>query len=188
MRRFQRLGNLLRDRECLVERNRTVEDSIRKRRAVDEFHHQRGRGGGSFETVDGRDVGMVQRGERPGFALEAGEPIGIGSHGVWQHFDRDRAREIDVSRCINLTHAADAKERRDLVGAEATAGRERHEAILRGGGQGTKKNGDRCRTRADCSGATLCRCLGQHGPLVGEAARIVATQEERPANPTIRSV
>ena len=39
--RFDRLGDLPRDRERLVERDRSLRDTIRERRALDQFHHQR---------------------------------------------------------------------------------------------------------------------------------------------------
>ncbi len=102
-----------------------------ERRTFDQFHHQRGGGAGPFEAVDGRDVGMVQRGERPGFALETREPFSIGSHRIKKDFDRDRAREIDVGRGVDLAHASDPNQRRDFVGTESATGRQRHEAILR---------------------------------------------------------
>ena len=42
VRRFQRLGNLLRNRERLVERNRATRDALREILALDQLHHERG--------------------------------------------------------------------------------------------------------------------------------------------------
>ena len=41
VRRFERLGDLLRDRQRLVERNRATRDALRQIVALDEFHHER---------------------------------------------------------------------------------------------------------------------------------------------------
>ena len=38
--------------------------------------HERRDAADFFKAVDGRDVGMIQRGEHLRFALEAGQPIG----------------------------------------------------------------------------------------------------------------
>ena len=43
VRRFERLGDLLRDRQRLVERNRPLRDAVGQRRPLDQLHHQRGR-------------------------------------------------------------------------------------------------------------------------------------------------
>ena len=77
VRRFERLGDLPRDRQRLVERDRPVRDPIGERRAFDQLHHQRAHAVGVFEAVDVRDVRMVQRREHLRFALEAREALGI---------------------------------------------------------------------------------------------------------------
>ena len=80
VRRFERLGDLLRDRHRLVERNRAARDPLRQILALDQFHDERAaRLPAFFESVDVRDVadGSAMR----GLALRA--EIGRG--------DRDRA-------------------------------------------------------------------------------------------------
>ena len=77
VRRFERLGDLLRDRQRFVERDRAARDSLREILALDQFHDERAHTAGFFEAVDVRDVRMVQRGERLRFACEPREPIGI---------------------------------------------------------------------------------------------------------------
>ena len=37
---FEGFGDLLRDGQCLVERNRSLCDTVRKRRPRDQFHHE----------------------------------------------------------------------------------------------------------------------------------------------------
>ena len=61
-------------------------------------------------------------------ALEARERVGVGREPRRQHLDRDVALEPRVARAIDLAHAARAEGRRDLVGAEASAGRHAHAA------------------------------------------------------------
>ena len=60
MRRFERLRDLLRDRQRLVDRDRPAHNALRQVLALDELHHQRTDTVGFFETVDVGDVGMIQ--------------------------------------------------------------------------------------------------------------------------------
>ena len=77
VRRFERLGDLPRDGQRLVEGDGALRDAIRKRRPFDEFEHERLRAVRVFETVDRRDVRMVQRGKDFGLTLEASEAIRV---------------------------------------------------------------------------------------------------------------
>jgi hypothetical protein len=54
----------LSDRQCLIERNGTACDPLRKILALDEFHRQRAHVFAVFEAVNLRDVRMVERRER----------------------------------------------------------------------------------------------------------------------------
>ena len=63
--------------------------------------------------------GMIQRGERLRFALEAREPVGIACEGVGQDLDRDIAIQLRIARAIHLAHAA----RADL-GGDVRTGRD----------------------------------------------------------------
>ena len=78
VRGFERFGDLARDRQRLVQRQRPSRDPIGQRRAFDQFHHQRARSSRCFfESVDLGDVRVVQRREQLRLALEAREPIRI---------------------------------------------------------------------------------------------------------------
>ena len=77
VRRFQRLRDLLRDGQRLIERNRPASDPLRQIVALDEFHHERGEAHAFFEPVDGGDVGMIQGREHFGFALKPRQPVVI---------------------------------------------------------------------------------------------------------------
>jgi hypothetical protein len=68
---------------------------------------------------------MIERGEDLRFATKAGDPFAIVHERVWQNFQRDVAIELGVPGAIDLTHAAGAKERDDLVSAETGSAGER---------------------------------------------------------------
>ena len=57
MRGFERVRDLARDRQRLVERNGTLRDAIGERGTLDQFQHQRLHAVGFFESVDATDVG-----------------------------------------------------------------------------------------------------------------------------------
>ena len=52
-------------------------DPLRQVVALDQFHHERVDAVGILEPVDRGDVRMIERGEHPRFAFEAGQPVGI---------------------------------------------------------------------------------------------------------------
>ncbi len=74
---FQGVDDLPRDRKRLIDRQGGGGQMLGQRRALDQLHHQSKRRPGVFEAVNGRDVGMIQRGKQFGFAMEAREPIRI---------------------------------------------------------------------------------------------------------------
>ena len=57
---------------------------------------------GTFEAVDGRDVGMVERRQRLRLALESHHAIGIGRECGGQHLQGDGAVELGIARAIHL--------------------------------------------------------------------------------------
>jgi hypothetical protein len=70
MRGFERLRDLLRNGERLVERDRTFRFQIRQRWPLNQLHHEREGLGGLLDAVDRGDVRMVQM--RPGLPLRVG--------------------------------------------------------------------------------------------------------------------
>jgi hypothetical protein len=133
VRRFQRLGDLLRDRQRFCERHGPARDALRQVLPLNELHHEGAHPAGFFEAVNVRDIGMVQRRESLRFACEARQPIGIGGEGVGQHLQCDVAIEPGVARAEHLAHAAFAKLGDDIVDPQTGAGGERHtRRIIRG--------------------------------------------------------
>ena len=86
---FKRLGNLLRDRQHLVERERAFRDALREILTFDEFHHDGMQAGRPLDRVNGGDVWMIQGRERFGLALKSGQALGVRRERVRQDLDRD---------------------------------------------------------------------------------------------------
>jgi hypothetical protein len=120
------LGDLQREPQRVVERQRTALQAIRECFALDELHDEEMAAAGFLHAVESRDAGMIERSERPGFALEPGDTIGVGREGVRQNLDRNIASKLCVAGAADLAHAARAKERHDLIRAEPDAGSEGH--------------------------------------------------------------
>ena len=89
VRRFKCFGNLPRDGQGVLERDRTLRDAIRERRPFDQLQYQRARTTRFLEAVNRGDVWMIQRGEELRFALEAGDAFGVGGEERGQSLDRD---------------------------------------------------------------------------------------------------
>ena len=118
----ERLGDLTRDHDRLVDGDRSALDSIGERPAFDELEHQELRRTRSVEAVDRRDVRMIQCCEYLRLALEARDAIGILRDTVRQDLQRDVATELRIARAIHLAHPAGAERRDDFVGTEASSG------------------------------------------------------------------
>ena len=98
VRSFKRFSDLFRDRQRLVQRNRSPHDLIRERWSFNEFHHKRAHAVGVCKTMDVRDVRMVERRKQLCFATKAREAIGIVGEGRKQTL-------IATSRCSVVSRA-----------------------------------------------------------------------------------
>jgi hypothetical protein len=126
VRRRQGVGDLPRDRQRLGDRDRALRQPVGQCRPLDQFEDERLRPARLLEAVNRADVGMVQRGERPGFALEAGDAFVALRHGGREHLDGDVAVESCVARAVHLAHSALTEQAGDVIRAEAGAGGARH--------------------------------------------------------------
>ena len=124
VRRFQRLGNLVRNRPGLVQPQRAAPQTLGEILPVDQLHDERAAGEGRLQPVNPGDVGVIERCEHLCLALEPGQPIGIAREVIGQDLDRDLAVEPHVARAVDLAHAAGAERSEDLVRAEASVGGE----------------------------------------------------------------
>ena len=108
VRGVERVANLHRVLQCLIERQRPLE-----RRALDVLHHQVIRP----NIVQRANVGMIQRRHGASFALETLTELGLGS------FDRNDAIEARVASLVHFAHSARTDWRKDFVWAEFFARR-----------------------------------------------------------------
>jgi hypothetical protein len=122
VRRFERVGNLPGDRQGLIDRDRAPCNALREILTLDEFHHEGVHACRFLESVDRRDVGMIQRGESLRLSFKPSETLGLLGERVRQDLDRDLTTQRRVRRSVHLPHAAFADRRGDVVDAEASAG------------------------------------------------------------------
>ena len=76
---------------------------------------------GFAEVVDRDDVRMVERGDRPGLALEPRAPLHICRRQSGKNLDRDIASEARVVRPVDFAHPAGPDCLENLVPAETRA-------------------------------------------------------------------
>ena len=119
--RFERLGDLLRNREGFRERNRALCDPLGKRRSFDQLHDQRMDPVRVFESVDVCDVRMVERRQHLRFALETRESLRVGGEEVRQNLDGHVTVQLRVACPIDFAHSAGPEGGQDFVAAEASA-------------------------------------------------------------------
>jgi hypothetical protein len=118
---FQRVGDLLGDRQRLVEGDRTFGNAIGQRGPVHELEHERGHACRVFEPVDRSDMRMIERREHLRFTPEPCQAVHVGSNRFRQDLDRDVPPQGVVRRPIHFAHAAGAEQRDDLVRTDAGA-------------------------------------------------------------------
>ena len=127
MRSFERLGDLTGDRQRFVEREWALRDAVCERRAVDELEDERAHTSRSFlDTVDLRDVRMIERREHLRLALKSRDAIRVGGEQLGKNLDRDVAAQARVARSIHFAHAARADGGHNLVRADSRVWREGH--------------------------------------------------------------
>ena len=98
--------------------------ALRQRRSVDQFHSQCNYAVGLFQSINGCDVGMVQRGEHLRLPMESSHPFGVVYKIFGQDFQRDFAAQLCIAGTVHLTHSARADDSGNLISSEARSGRE----------------------------------------------------------------
>jgi hypothetical protein len=68
------------------------------------------------------DVRVGKSGGGARFDLEPPEVLRVAGNGARDHLDRDLAAQARVARPVNLSHAARAERRKDLLGTQPRAG------------------------------------------------------------------
>src|SRR4029453_8318160 len=96
-------------------------DSLAERRAFTQFQYETAHAVRLFDAVDGADVRVIQCGEHPRLALEAGAPFRLRRERRRQEFDRNLAPKTVVMRAVDLAHPPLAEQGADRVRSEAPA-------------------------------------------------------------------
>ena len=182
VRGLERLGDLPRDRERFIERNRSARrfgrPSPRLRRAPSP---RMCRPATCLEGIDRRDAGVIERRERFRLALEAGDAVRVLEELLRQHLERDVAPELRVPGPVDLPHPARAERRDDVVGTEARSDSESQSGeettsarVSRLGSSSSgpgRARGDGRRGRAGRGGIPRGRCRGASRPAVCPSSR-----------------
>ena len=74
---LHRGGDLPTDSEGFLDWQRTQMGTVRERLPGDELHHQKWNIVDQLESVHRCDIGVIERGEQPCFAVESGEAVGM---------------------------------------------------------------------------------------------------------------
>jgi hypothetical protein len=126
VRRFQRLGQLAGDWQHFVERKRTAFDTVGQVLSGDELHGDRVHWTGVLDAVNGRDVRVVERGQRLGFAREPRQPVIVTCDSVGKDFQRDVSLQSEIAGTVHFAHSAGAESIDDFVWTNILARRETH--------------------------------------------------------------
>ena len=126
VRGFQRFGDLQRDAQRLLDRQRPTLQPLGQRLPLDQLHDQEVLAVRFLHPVKRGDVLVGDRGEHLGFAFEPRDAIRVGSQRLEDDLDGDAATELGVACAIDLAHPAGPEHVRDLVGAEPGAGGQWH--------------------------------------------------------------
>ncbi len=139
--RLERRGDLLRDRQRLLHRNRPLVNPIRERRPFDQFQHERVHATRFLQAVNRTDIRMIQRGQNLRFALEARQPIDIEGEDGREDLECDVAIQGGIAALIDLSHpaAADKSGDMEMASEDSTCA----EAVA--GGRGGIEQGVFCR-------------------------------------------
>ena len=104
--RLEGVRDLPRDSDSFVEWDRPLGDAFGKRRALDELQDQCLHTLGFFETVNTRDVRMIQGCQESSFTLEPGQAFLVLRESRGKDFDGDLSLQLRVLRTVDLAHAA----------------------------------------------------------------------------------
>ena len=104
VRRLESVAQLACDCQRLIDRQGFSALVLRKRRSRHELHDDHGLAAGILDAENLSDVGVVERAEHLGFALEARPAIGMAGERVGQHLQRDLALEPCVACPEDLAH------------------------------------------------------------------------------------
>jgi hypothetical protein len=95
--------------------------AIQERRPLHELHDEGACVHRLLDAVDRRDVGMVERGQEAGLALEARHPLRVAAHVVGKDLEGHLAPEPGIPGAVHLSHPALPERARNLVWTDTCA-------------------------------------------------------------------
>jgi hypothetical protein len=98
---------------------------LAQRLSLQQFHNRKGHPTFVAQIEDNHDIGIRERGDSPGLALETRQDPTITRQVLRPDLDRDLPAQSRVARAINLAHRARAQRGEDFVGPELRAGSRR---------------------------------------------------------------
>ena len=107
---FEGFGDLLSNRQRLVERDSASFDAVSQRRPFDEFQNQRPDAVSFLQAVDVADVRVIQRSQNLCLTLEPRESFWVSRERFRQDLERHLALELGIRRLIDLPHPTLADE------------------------------------------------------------------------------
>jgi hypothetical protein len=107
--RLKPLGYLPADARSFVDRQRPFADFLCQRLAFNKLHHNEASSLGLFQPMDRGNVGMIERRQELGLALEAGHSLRITGECIGEEFERSLASQIEIFGHVDFPHATLAK-------------------------------------------------------------------------------
>jgi hypothetical protein len=119
--RAGRRGDFYTERDEHFEGERTLDDVVLERGALQEFHGDESLAVFFADVVNRADIRVIERGGGLRFALKASERAGIGADIFRKKFQSDVATEARVFGSVNDSHAAAAEAFKNAIVRKALA-------------------------------------------------------------------
>jgi hypothetical protein len=124
----QRVSNLNRDMQSMLERKGTSFESSLERLSLEILHHEEVDAVVAANVVEHANMAVVQAGNGARFALESRPLVGGQREVGGEHLDRDGAIEAYIARPIHFSHATGTDRGHDFVRTDPGARGEGHMA------------------------------------------------------------
>jgi len=117
VRSLERRRDILTHLQCRRDRQRSTRQPTLERVALDELEDKEANPVGFLQTVNARDVRMIERGHESRLLLESVEASRILACLIEQELDGNVTPETVVARTVYLAHPPGAESANDLVSA-----------------------------------------------------------------------
>jgi hypothetical protein len=125
---FEGLSDLPQDGKRFFETETSAGEPLGKGLAGHHLHDEKPEPLGLLETMEGRDVGMIQGREKVSFPLETRQLLLVSREIFREKLEGHLPAELRVASSVDLTHATHAEKGRDIEGSEPCPLRDRHGA------------------------------------------------------------